>query len=261
MDKVVIFIEPKIITNTSSYWAMFYASIFKALAYQNNIEFKLGARSPQAFRGALNTPSNLLGRIRNSIQNHAFEYLMMDLLRSRYGYETRVELVNKLLNSCGITDFEYTYLNVHKMGKDSILYNIAMENPYDVKVVVPKFNVATGVREGFQFFTHPINIALTNYPNSDLLLIVSDGKNHTYGFLGEIEGRRGVNLFRESYWAGEKGKYATFAIGISDKNNLRINNEQIQISNNITIFNDIGVRLENGKYPTLRLFYVQIDIV
>ncbi|EPQ3686043.1 hypothetical protein MWT85_003821 [Morganella morganii] len=243
MNSVVVFIQPKLITNTSSYWAMFYAAIFKALAYQKNIQFPLGNKSPQAHRGELNTPSNFLNQIKHNIQNHAFEYLMMDLLRSDYGITTRHHLVTRLLETCGITDFEYKYLNVYKMGKDSIYYENAMNNPFDVKIVAPKFNPSTGFRVGFQMFTHPVNEALTNYPHSDLLLIVSDGKNHTYGFLGEVEGRRGINLFRNSYWVGEKGKYATFGIGISDKNNLNINDAPVQLSSNIALFTDTEERV------------------
>lgn len=243
MNHSVAFITPRVITDPSSYWAMFYVAIFKALAYQKNIQFRLGDKSPQAHRGAYSTPSNFLAQIRSSIKNHAFEYLMMDMLCIDYGGLTRIQLVKKLLESCGITDFDYNCINIFKMGKDSIQYNNIKKGSFDVSVVVPKFNIKTGAREGIQFFTHPLNVAITNYPNSDLLLVVSDGRNHTYGFLGEVEGNNGKTLFRDSYWDGEKGKYATFAIGISNRKNIKIDEDTVQLSNNITLFTDTADRV------------------
>ncbi|MGJ0636556.1 hypothetical protein [Xenorhabdus bovienii] len=246
MTNNVVFIEPKIITCVSSYWAMFYSAIFKALAYQTNMEFPLGEKSPQEHRGDLNTPQNYLSIIRKNLQNHAFEYIMMDLLRSEYGANIRYHLVNRLLELYGITDFEYSYLNIFKMGKDSVHYKLELDRPFDVKVITPKNNEHSQPLEVtsklYQGFTYPINIALTNFPNSDLLLVVSDGKNHTYGFLGEIEGNRGVKLFQRTYWSGEKGKYATFGIGISEKNTLRIHGDSYQLSNNIVLFRDENYR-------------------
>lgn len=61
MSKLLVFIEPKLINNTTSYWAMFYAAIFKALSYQTNMQHPLGEQSPQSHRGNLSTPSNYLG--------------------------------------------------------------------------------------------------------------------------------------------------------------------------------------------------------
>ncbi|EPO8227275.1 hypothetical protein ACUF44_004319, partial [Providencia rettgeri] len=232
-------IEPKLINNTTSYWAMFYAAIFKALSYQTNMQHPLGEQSPQSHRGNLSTPSNYLAGISDHLRNHAFEYLMMDLLRSEYGDITRDILVTRLLSLYGITDFEYKYLNIYKMGKDSIHHKLQLKNSFDIKVITPKNpNLLACSKTNYQAFTFPIHTAFENFPYSDLLLIVSDGKNHTYGFLGEIEGKNGQQLFRNSYWSKGKGDYATFAIGISSKNTLKIGAEKHQLSHNTVIFSD-----------------------
>ncbi|MBI6529976.1 MULTISPECIES: hypothetical protein [Morganellaceae] len=240
----VVFIEPKFINNTTSYWAMFYAAIFKALSYQTNMLHPLGEQSPKSHRGDLSTPSNYLARISSNLQNHAFEYLMIDLLCSEYGSTTRDILVNNLLFQYGITDFEYKYLNLYKMGKDSIHHKLQLDNSFDVKVITPinpKFLGSS--KNKYQAFTYPIHTAFNNFPYSDLLLIVSDGKKHTYGFLGEIEGNNGQQLFRKGYWGAGKGDYATFAMGISPKKSLKIDGHKHQLSNSIVLFSDENNRL------------------
>ncbi len=49
------------------------------------------------------------------------------------------------------------------------------------------------------------------------------------------------------------------AIDLINQNKMRVNN-QFPGTFHTTVAAFIGVRLENGKYPTLRLFFVRFDI-
>jgi hypothetical protein len=222
MSKTIL-IKPKIVNSGASYWAMFYCSILKTIAYQKNIAYPLKSLSLQSYRGVLEHPANFFHKMKANIENHGFEYLMIDYLRSKDGRDVRDHLVDSLLSRHGISDFEFEYLNVFKLGDDSVLHQeISKYEDPDVKVITPVKNHGVdrngNIRLSVQ--TRPASKIAESFLHSDLFIMVSDGKNHTYGFVGEVEGHHGEKLFRESYYAGNsgiKGLYTTFAIGASDR--------------------------------------------
>ncbi|EHA16189.1 hypothetical protein [Halomonas sp. HAL1] len=240
-----IFIKPKLIDSGESYWAMFYCSILKTIAYQKNLEYRLKTSSLQEYRGTLNYPANFFNKMKNNIRNHGFEYLMIDYLRSVDGIDARDKLVSELLFQYGIHDFEYTHLNIFKLGEDSSLYRMIeqFDDP-DVKILTPLEHHAFS-RMGRILCngqTRPVSKVAESFLHSDLLIMVSDGKNHTYGFVGEVEGHHGEQLFRSSYYeknGGIKGRYTTFAIGASDRKKF----DDVVIKDNIVLAKDEKGRL------------------
>ncbi|WP_206223144.1 hypothetical protein, partial [Pseudomonas viridiflava] len=54
--------------------------------------------------------------------------------------------------------------------------------------------------------------------NSDLFILISNDEE-TIGFVGEVEGNKGEDLFLASYFKRKpaKDRYCTFCIGISEK--------------------------------------------
>lgn len=221
MTKTVL-IKPKMSDSGASYWAMFYCAILKTIVYQKNLQFRFKNPSLQSYRGTLEHPANFFNQMKASINNHGFEYLMIDYIRSKDGIEARDILISELLQQYGILDFEYKYLNVFKLGDDSSLHEeIAKFDDPDVKVLAP-IHQQTFQRGKINLIgqTRPVSNIAKSFLHSDLLIMVSDGRNHTYGFVGEIEGHHGENLFRDSYWAnnnGIKGRYTSFALGASDR--------------------------------------------
>lgn len=218
-----ILIKPRVLHSGLSYWAMFYCSILKAITYQKNIDYRLVSQSLQNYRGTLAFPSNFFNKMKASVRNHGFEYLMIDYLRSKDGADVRKILTDSLLRQYGISDFEITHLNIFKLGEESVLYEeISKYNDPDVKIITPAAQqiFKRAGRNQLQGQTRPVSKVAETFLHSDLLLMVSDGRNHTYGFIGEVEGGHGENLFRGSYFNnnnGIKGKYTTFALGASER--------------------------------------------
>ena len=145
---------------------------------------------------------------------------MIDFLRSRDGEDVFKELSGSLLKEHGVNDFELEYMNIFKLGRDSNSHTIISKysNP-EVTIFIPdheplkpeRRKINLSVKYSFS------NIACA-FSNNDLLIMVSDGKNHTYGFVGEVEGLHGEGLFLDTYWKKNgKGRFTTFAIGSSDR--------------------------------------------
>ena len=57
---------------------------------------------------------------------------------------------------------------------------------------------------------------------SDLFIIISNGEE-TIGFVGEVEGNHGEELFTKSYFEKNKmkDKHCVFGVSVSDKKNMR----------------------------------------
>ena len=226
-------------TSGSSYWAMFYSAILKTVFYQKNLDYRFNVPSLQSYRGELKKPSNFFKEIKNKIKNHGFEYLMVDFLRSVDGADIRDTLIKNLLGKYGINDFEYNLVNVFKLGNDSELYDeIKKYQDPEVKVFIPKGkHVQITNRTSVDGFTYNVSKIAEAFQHSDLLIMISDGRNHTYGFVGEVEGGHGETLFREKYWDTDsiKGRHTTFAIGASERKKHLGN---IPVKENIVLHED-----------------------
>ncbi|EIE1286461.1 hypothetical protein ACIX9V_004382 [Vibrio vulnificus] len=242
MSKTVL-VTPKFITDSASYWAMFYCAILKTILYQKNLTYNLKGSSLQSYRGELKHPANFFNAMKGSIRNHGFEYLMIDFLRSNDGKDLRDILIGRLLERFGVHDFEYNFMNVFKLGEDSTLYDEIVEyDDPDVKVLVPgSVQAFTRAKKILTGFTYPVSNIARSFPSADLLIMVSDGKSHTYGFVGEVEGHHGEKLLQSTYWKkddGIKGRYTTFALGASDRKII----DGIKVKQNVVLHSDVSGR-------------------
>lgn len=218
---------------------MFYCAILKTILYQKNLTYKLEGDTLLSYRGQLKNPANFFNDMKGNVRNHGFEYLMIDFLRSNDGKDLRDILINRLLERFGIHDFEYKFMNVFKLGEDSTLYDEIVEyKDPDVKVLAPRevqtFHRAKKILTGF---TYPVSNIAKSFPFADLLIMVSDGKSHTYGFVGEVEGHHGEKLLQSTYWKknnGIKGRYTTFALGASDRKII----DGIKVKENVVLYSD-----------------------
>ncbi|HGS4768389.1 TPA: hypothetical protein ACMD0O_004650 [Vibrio parahaemolyticus] len=240
MSKTVL-VTPKLTTDSASYWAMFYCAILKTILYQKNLTYRLKGSSLQSYRGELTNPANFFRSMKANIRNHGFEYLMIDFLRSSDGKELRDKLLNRLLERFGVHDFEHKFMNVFKLGDDSTLYDeISKYDDPNVKVLVPGNKVQEFKRTKplITGFTYPVSNIAQNFPWADLLIMVSDGRSHTYGFVGEVEGHHGEKLLQSSYWLkkeGIKSRHTTFALGASDRK-ARI--DDVIVKENVVLTSD-----------------------
>lgn len=202
-----------IIQDTTAYWAAFYCSILKTVRYQKNLDHVWGNnKSLKDYRGELRI-SGFFHRMRGKVQNHSFEYVMVDFLKTKTGIKIFKELCYKILSDYEIKDFNIELMNIFKVGNDTDIFNAKEEYNKDiVKMLLPKGIIALpkSVIPGY-------NLSGT-LKYSDLLILISNGEE-TIGFVGEVEGVHGEGLFQKSYFTKNptKDKYCTFCIGVSDK--------------------------------------------
>ncbi|MBS4430485.1 hypothetical protein E2566_08205 [Pectobacterium punjabense] len=238
--KDTIIVKPRVINEAISYWAMFYCAVLKTIYNQKNLKFNFDNGSLESYRGKLKHPSNFFNQMKSAVSNHGFEYLMIDYLRSIDGIDITKKLLDRLLNKRGITNFEYLFMNIYKVGSDSKLQDIIEKyDDISVKIFVPHNNYKAFTKKNEAGFTYNIGNIGKTFIHSDLLMLISDGKKHTYGFVGEVEGLHGENLFTPKYWAGTKAKYSSFAIGASERKKKI---EDIEVKNNILISEDFEGR-------------------
>lgn len=217
MDKTTIIIPKRdIVDNDKSYWAIFFCSILKAIRYQKNLGSNWGgAKSLKEYKGELRL-NNFFSNMKNTIKNHAFEYVMVDFLKTNSGIDAFKLLCDSILKSYGVNDFYIRYMNVFKVGTDSEVYRARVEySKTELTMLLPK-----GVMAKPKTIISDINgCTLTETLNySDLFIVISDGKD-TFGFVGEVEGNNGEDLFSKSYFNrnARKDKYCSFGIAASDK--------------------------------------------
>ncbi|EMH4718913.1 hypothetical protein [Pseudomonas aeruginosa] len=203
-----------IIGDTASYWASFYCAILKTVRYQKNLPFNWGySSSLQEYKGALRE-SGFFGKMESTVLNHAFEYVMVDFLKTKTGVSYFKELCASILSEYDIKGFNITKMNIFKVGNDSE-FHFARKN-YDktrVLMLLPR-----GIKAYPTTKTPGLSLNET-LKNSDLFILISNDEE-TIGFVGEVEGNHGEDLFLSSYYKDKpmKDKYCTFGIGVSDKN-------------------------------------------
>lgn len=224
----------KIITDTASYWAAFYCSVLKTIRYQINLQHRWGeSRSLQEYKGELRE-SRFFNNMKSTILNHAFEYVMVDFLRTTSGIAYFRELCQKILGDYEIFDFKISLMNIFKVGTDSEIFN-ARQNYDKVRLMMLLPN---GIKAMPESRIALPNTMIGNYQlndtlrHSDLFVIISNGEE-TIGFVGEVEGNHGEELYRRSYFDKNKMKdqHCVFGISVSDKRKYA----GISLKENITL--------------------------
>lgn len=224
----------KIVTDTTSYWAAFYCSALKTLRYQKNLPYGWGKnRSLQEYKGELRI-SSFFTKMKDTVNNHAFEYVMVDFLKTNDGLKYFKELCGSVLNDYGINGFEISFMNIFKVGTDSEIFDarqnyeknkLMMLLPNGIKAM-PESRIEIPNGDGRRYRLGD------TLKYSDLFIIISDGQE-TIGFVGEVEGNHGEDLYRKSYFFKNKNKnlHCVFGVSVTDK----IKHAGISIKENITL--------------------------
>ncbi|GKV81042.1 MULTISPECIES: hypothetical protein [Enterobacterales] len=205
--------EKTLVLDTAPYWASFYCGILKTVRYQKNLTSSWNnSKSLQDYRGALRE-SGFFKNMEKTVLNHAFEYVMVDFLRTKTGIECFKSLCTSILADYEINGFNITKMNIFKVGNDSELYFAKQNYNLDrVLMLLPENKKAYPETK-----TRGLTLNET-LDNSDLFILISNDEE-TIGFVGEVEGNNGEDLFLASYFKRKpvKDKYCTFCIGISEK--------------------------------------------
>ncbi|PMX22192.1 MULTISPECIES: hypothetical protein [unclassified Pseudomonas] len=202
-----------LVEDTTSYWAAFYCSILKTIRYQKNLAHGWGSsKSLQDYKGELRESGFFKG-MKNTVSNHAFEYVMVDFLKTRSGLSHFKKLCENILSDFDINGFDITLMNIFKVGTDSELFNAnANYDKTDLLMLLPG-----GIKAKRTSIIQGYSIGST-LKYSDLFIIISNGEE-TIGFVGEVEGNHGEDLYRQSYYEKNtlKNKHCTFGVSVSDK--------------------------------------------
>ena len=168
--------------------------------------------SLQDYKGELRESGFFKG-MKSTILNHAFEYVMVDFLRTKPGVVYFKKLCQNVLADHDIKDFDISLMNIFKVGTDSeISKALQSYRGENVLVLLPG-----NIKAKPESIIYGYNIQKT-LKYSDLFILISD-KKETIGFVGEVEGNHGEKLYLKSYYQENKLKdlHCTFGISVSDK--------------------------------------------
>lgn len=214
-DKSIILpqADKNIVEDTTSYWAAFYCSILKTIRYQKNLAYRWGnSTSLQDYKGELRESGFFKG-MKNTVLNHAFEYVMTDFLKTKPGLSYFKDLCKSILSDYDINEFDISLMNIFKVGTDSEIFNAkANYDKTELLMLLPN-----GIKAQPTSIVNGYSIGST-LKYSDLFIIISNGEE-TIGFVGEVEGNHGEELYRQSYYENNqlKKKHCTFGVSVSDK--------------------------------------------
>ncbi|RBW63609.1 hypothetical protein DS893_18855 [Vibrionales bacterium C3R12] len=198
------------IEDQKSYWANHFFSILQCLDSHKN--FKYSPRQLNTYpnwslnqiRGQL--PFNFFGEIQDFMANWGFQYFLVNYLNLKASSDLVDELITRLSDmydaSFSASLNEYSF---HISGADSTLSSTLRSRFTDV--------FPQEIRENPPRVSKLIN-------DSDICLIIHDDqseseKPYRVGIFGEVEGKHGNKMRRDSYWK-KKSDFCVFSFGVMD---------------------------------------------
>jgi hypothetical protein len=206
-----------ILTNNKSYWANHFYSIIQTMHYHNNLKYKLyNFDTLSSMRGTL--PLNFFNDIEQYLKNWGFQYFLVNFLNYDNSASSIVkELIKKLSKEYNVKfSKKLTQYTFYIAGSNSKL-------TYQLK---DKFT---------ELFPSELNESKGNKNNiinrSDICLVLTNPNiNKKVGIFGEVEGLKGYNLNRASYW-NNKQDFSVFSFGVISGNNKKVYFDNFMLNN------------------------------
>jgi len=205
-QEIVTIIEPGIIGDMKSYWAMHFCSIIETLWEHKQLEFSFNKTVPL---DKPRTLSNLMSysvhgffdRIKSNVHNWGLQYFLCYYLMSHEGQNTIINLLDSISNN----------------------YNVDLKNRMKSYGV---FVCGIDSYCGYQFLQNT-NAAIFGYSEStisnvwedikyvDLCILIEHSSEELLdtAILGEVEGNNARKLYRDSFW-NNKSSFCSFGIGV-----------------------------------------------
>lgn len=206
--QLVQIVQPGLVGDPRSYWAMHFCSILEALREQKQLKYSFQKSIPhggiQSIAGLVsNAPRAFFGYLKGSINNFGLQYFLCHYLMSREGDPAIKALLTEVSNAY---DFDLlggmTGFGVFVCGVDSYSGHNFLRT---TDAVIFGYNEQT-----IQNVWRDIHFV-------DLCILINKSENsRKIAVLGEVEGNNGAKLLRESYWGG-KSSFCSFGIGVSDR--------------------------------------------
>jgi hypothetical protein len=210
-------IEPAVIGDLKSYWAMHFCAVLETLYEHKQLEYNFQKTIPSSLPMTL---ASLVGisergffaRIRENLRNWGLQYFLCHYLMSREGYNVFVEIIDNISNNYNfnILDNFYSY-GVFVCGIDSFSGEHFLRN----------------TNAGLLGYTDKtIQNAWEDIKYVDLciLIIRNEGDLLNIALLGEVEGNKAPKLFGSNFW-GKKSSVCLFGIGVQQgEKNIYVQN-------------------------------------
>lgn len=204
-NSLVSIIEPSIIGDQTSYWAMHFCAVLEAMRQQNQLQYSFDKSIPDGDPHTLanlvaHTPTWFFPMLKNYLSNFGLQYFLSHFLMSYEGRQAVVALLDAIANA----------YDVDLVG--------AMES-YEVYVC------GSDSRDGRQFL-ESLNAqifgcddittqeALERIKHVDLCIVINRiDPLPRLALLGEVEGNHGAQMLRGSYWTGT-ASLCVFGVGV-----------------------------------------------
>lgn len=204
-NPLVNIVQPGIIADQKSYWAMHFCSILETLHQQKQLKYSFRRSIPDEAPHSLanlvaNTPPSFFGQLKGSITNFGLQYFLAHYLMSYEGRNAVIALLNGIANAYDVDlAGNLSSFGVSVCGVDSYSGQQFLQN---TDAVIFGYNEHT-----LQNVWRDINYV-------DLcILLERNSFPHKIAILGEVEGNNGIKLLRDSFW-GQKSSFCSFGIGV-----------------------------------------------
>lgn len=224
-------IEPTIINDPKSYWAMHFCSVLETLYEHKQLEFNIQKsthysqpKTLASFVGA--SEQGFFARMRESVRNWGLQYFLCHYLASNDGNMLFNKLIEQISNN-----YNFDLLrNYHSYG-----------------VFVCGIDSYSGAE-----FLRNTNASIFGYTEKNIVNVWDDikyvdlcilirrniGDTLDSALLGEVEGNKGQKLFVNSGW-GKKSSMCLFGVGVK-QGETEISIQNIRLENSVKTIATLG---------------------
>lgn len=214
-NSLVKIIEPGLIQNETSYWAMHFCAVLEAMRQQNQLAFSFHRSIPEELPHTLanlvaNTPTGFFALLKASVTNFGMQYFLAHYLVSYEGRVPLVALLNAIANAYDV-DLVGSMISyeIHVCGADSRSGRAFLEG---LNAVI------------FGYTDQTIQQAWEDVKHVDLCIVIHRAAPlPKLAILGEVEGNHGAQMLKSPYWSGT-ASFCAFGIGVvlSDRKNMEL---------------------------------------
>lgn len=208
-NRLVSIIEPGVIGDETSYWAMHFCAVLEAIRQQNQLQYSFNRSIPFGLEHSLaqlvaNTPTGFFAHLKSYVANFGLQYFLSHYLMSYDGRVPVVALLNAIANAY---DFDLT----------------GSMHSYEIYVCGSDSRSGRDFLQGLdaQFFGYSdqtIQQAWEDVKHADLCIVIQQtGNLPKLAILGEVEGNYGARMLKSKYWGGT-ASFCSFGVGVVSNN-------------------------------------------
>ncbi|HFQ8225524.1 TPA: hypothetical protein ACHTCC_001542 [Citrobacter freundii] len=217
-------IEPSIIGDSKSYWAMHFCSVLEALYEHKQLEFNIQKQIPFSTPKTLanfvgTSEQGFFARMRESVQNWGLQYFLCHYLASNEGTGLFKLLIDNISNN-----YNFDLLrNYHSYG----VFVCGIDS-YSGAEFLKKTNAGI-----FGYTKYNIQNVWEDIKYVDLCILIKRfaGDTQDSALLGEVEGNKGNKLLGSAGWQN-KSSMCLFGIGVQP-NGAQISVHNVQLEQSV----------------------------